>query len=153
MVDAWSAGPPGRPCFIVFVFPRPPATYDPPGRALHGRSKTHGQEVETDAATQADHAQQPAATKRKGVELMAAATRPRRDKTGPAATGATQKSGGLGAFFNLWRHRKMPPPRKVRRQRAVRQWDSQLSKQLRRSSASLARRDMQRMVAMVCHDP
>ena len=51
------------------------------------RRRPDAEEVETDAATQADHAQQPAATKRKGVELMAAATRPRRDKTGPAATG------------------------------------------------------------------
>ena len=51
------------------------------------RRRPDAEEVETDAATQADHAQQPAATKRKGVELMAAATRPRRGKTGPAATG------------------------------------------------------------------
>ena len=30
------------PCFLVFVFFRPPATSDPPGPALYGRSKTHG---------------------------------------------------------------------------------------------------------------
>ena len=32
--------PPGPPVFSVFVFSRPPAAPDPPGRALTGRSKT-----------------------------------------------------------------------------------------------------------------
>ena len=34
-------GPPGPLCFLVFVFSRPPAASDPPGRALTGESKTH----------------------------------------------------------------------------------------------------------------
>ena len=35
-----SPGPPGPLCFLVFVFSRPPAASDPPGRALNGESKT-----------------------------------------------------------------------------------------------------------------
>ena len=30
----WGPGPPSGPLFFVFVFSRPPATSDPPGRAL-----------------------------------------------------------------------------------------------------------------------
>ena len=63
------------------------------------RRRPDAEEVEPDAA-KADHAQQRKPAKRKGVDLTAAATRPRRDKAGPVATGATQKPGGLGAFFN-----------------------------------------------------
>ena len=35
-----SPGPPGPLCFLVFVFSRPPAASDPPGRALNGGLKT-----------------------------------------------------------------------------------------------------------------
>ena len=34
------SAPPGPLCFLVFVFSRPPAASDPPGRALNGESKT-----------------------------------------------------------------------------------------------------------------
>ena len=33
-------GPPSGPCFLVFVFSRPPTASDPPGRALTGESIT-----------------------------------------------------------------------------------------------------------------
>ena len=85
--------------------------------------------------------------------MTAAATRPRRDNAGPAATGAAQKS--LGTFFKPAAALNQAVGKKGahQRERAVRQWDSQLSEQLRRSSASLARRDRQRMITIVCHDP
>ena len=63
------------------------------------RRRPDAEEVEPDAA-EADQAQQRKPTKRRGVDLTAAATRPRRDTAGPATTGAMQKTVGLGAFFN-----------------------------------------------------
>ena len=91
--------------------------------------------------------------------MTAAATRPRRDNAGPAATGATQKS--LRAFFKPAAALNQAVARRQERCGAKGKGPcasgtanvSQLSEQLRRSSASLARRDRQRMITMVCHDP